>query len=105
MRYQSLAVAIAAVVCGATAELNQVTIWSSTGCAGNSDFLYTDVSQDFCFEGAQGASFNAFGSECGQGGGKIRTWSGGNCEGSSQEFDFPEGCIDIPFGSVELFCF
>lgn len=53
-------------------DLNHATIWSGTDCTGNSEVVYTDVSQDYCFEGAGGNSFNNFGSTCGQGGGFVR---------------------------------
>ncbi|KAF2482321.1 hypothetical protein BDY17DRAFT_324611 [Neohortaea acidophila] len=97
-----LALAFAGLVAQTTAHLNQVTVYSGGGCTGNSVFASTDVSANYCFEGLGGASFGGFGSTCGQGGGFVTTWSGGNCEGSSQTFSFPEGCQTIPFVPTNL---
>lgn len=76
---KALTVAVAGLVAAVNAspavvkrDLNHVTTWSNSDCSGNSEFVYTDVSQDFCFEGAGGASFSDFGSTCGQGGGFVR---------------------------------
>ena len=33
----------------------------------------------------------------------VTTWSGGNCEGSSDDI-YPNGCVNVPFGSWSITC-
>jgi hypothetical protein len=100
----ALAVSFVGMIYSVNATLAQVNAFSGSGCGGSEVTAYIDVSDYYCFQGVGGNSIGGFSSS--QENCEVTTWSGNNCEGSSQTFAGYDlgGCYDIPYASLTLEC-
>jgi hypothetical protein len=89
------------------AHLLSADVHSDQNCQGNVVTVYTDVSQNYCFNTGGNSFGNAYGDQsvgpCLNWG--VRTWSGADCRGSSAYYYRPYNtCTNVPFASIQLTC-